>query len=354
MFAAWHEVCSKGDLRGEEIELQNWASRAGWLHAATLTAGVALASTAQAQDAGTIQGTQSGTVTMSNPTRTATLRTTTPNTRQHWISHQDCVDNITLTFRVNVPGADPTKVLFAYVGTQQPLFSTTELKGCLNSQARGDASLCKPLTVESKSTSLPIVVISAQDLTKLFGITNCGDDGSGNAENLNLQFYFLHDPGTKTLADGDNFVVYEGTGIDLWGPGAPHQRHRDAGDEELSIEFESASSSDLASFNSTPTTAPASPTAAPTRHRRRPVGVTPRSRRAAPTPLQRRPRAWAAAPRRAQGRAPRPASGRLHEQLRDGHRRNGGMGEWPRAARRAPAGAAVKAAPAAAAVSAQE
>jgi hypothetical protein len=223
---------------------------AGWLHAATLTAGVALASTAQAQDAGTIQGTQSGTVTMSNPTRTATLRTTNPIKRQHWISHEDCVNDVKLTFRVNVAGADPTKLLVAYVGIYAPITSTVMMDSCLYNPARNDISKCLPLDVQSKGTGQPVVIVSAKTLTKSFGITNCGDDvTSSTPENLSLQFYFLHDPGVADLTQGGDYVVYEGTGIDLWGPAAPSGVTVTAGDEELLLGFASASSTDLASFN---------------------------------------------------------------------------------------------------------
>lgn len=212
----------------------------GWLWAAALTAGVAVAPTAHAQvdtDAG-VTGQQSGSVSVVDPVRTVKLRTTSPNTRQHWISHQDCVDDVKLTFRVavNSPNADTS--LFAYVGKSASLSSTMVQDSCLYGIARNDPARCKELSVDSKNTGSPLVVITAKDLNTRFGIDICGEAASADSTGpISLQFYFLLQPGARDLGSNDSYAIYENSGIDLWGPEAPTSLEVTSGDEELQLEF---------------------------------------------------------------------------------------------------------------------
>ncbi len=212
----------------------------GWLWAAALTAGVAVAPTAHAQvdtDAG-VTGQQSGSVSVVDPVRTAKLRTTSPTTKQHWISYQDCVDNVKLTFRVTVSSPNANNSLVAYVGKSASLSSTMVQDSCLYNPARNDTARCKPLPVASKNTGSPLVVITAKDLNTRFGIDICGEDASADSTGaISLQFYFLLEPGARDLGSNDSYAIYENSGIDLWGPEAPTALKVTSGDEELQLEF---------------------------------------------------------------------------------------------------------------------
>ena len=223
----------------------------GWLQAATLTAGVAIASTAHAQADGGVTGQQSGTVSVVNPLRSATLRTTSPTTKQHWISREDCVANVKLTFRVSVGSASMAASLYGYVGKSASSSSTTVQDSCLFNAARNDPARCKPLTVGVKNANLPLVVITAQELNALFGIEGCGEaTPDDSAKPLSLQFYFLLEPLARDLVSGtDNFAVYDGAGIDVWGPTAPTSVQLISGDEELQLEFAGASGGDVTGFH---------------------------------------------------------------------------------------------------------
>ena len=212
----------------------------GWLRAAALTAGVAVAPTAHAQDAGvTTSVQQTGIVSVVNPTRSVTLRVTTSNTKQHWISHKDCVNDAELTFRINVTTPVTGKYIFAYVGKATTTTSTTVMDSCLYNVARNNPALCKPLTVDAKDKSGPIVVISAKQLNALFGIDSCGESAAaGDTTPLSLQFYFLLEPLARDLiTNSENYAIYSGTGIDLWGPAAPTGVNPVSSDEALKVEF---------------------------------------------------------------------------------------------------------------------
>jgi hypothetical protein len=219
----------------------------GWLRVAALTAGVAAASTAQAQDAGVAPGQQSGSVSVINPTRTVELRTTTPIKKQHWISHKDCVDDVELTFDVTVNLPSTSLSLVAYVGRSvSTSSSTTTQQSCLYAIARNNPSLCKPLTVKAQTatTGAPRVVIKAKALNALFGIDGCGESTSDDSTApINLQFYFLLEPLAKDLGSGDNYAIYEGSGIDLWGPKAPTAVTPNPSDESLDVAFTDSSDS---------------------------------------------------------------------------------------------------------------
>ena len=218
----------------------------GWLRAATLTAGVALASTAHAEDAGTaVPSVQSGTVTVTTPTRTATLRATT--TKQNWISHDDCDKDIELAFPVAVSGATGT-------GTALTAYVSRVDTDCLVAGSRVLDS-CRSLTpVENPSSAKPTVRIKAKALMTLLHISGCGEDfedgGVQSTSPIGLKFYFMLDPGGGTLVAGtNNFAIYEDTGIDLWGPAAPTNLKVTSGDEALQLEFTSDTSSELTGFN---------------------------------------------------------------------------------------------------------
>jgi hypothetical protein len=209
----------------------------GWLRAATLTAGIALGATAHADvDAGaTIPGQQSGSVTVPAPTRSSTLRQTV--TKQNWISHKDCVDDMQLTFNVAVSAPSPSKVLLAYV--------SNSVDDCLQNSTRNDPARCRHIQVvpSTPTSAAPLVILKAQTLTELLGISNCGDDAADaglSTAPLSLKFYFLLAPPAEDLTVGTNdFAIYADSGIDLWGPEAPSDVVVTSGDEELQVSFTS-------------------------------------------------------------------------------------------------------------------
>lgn len=214
----------------------------GWLQAATLAAGVAVASTAHAQDAGigVAPGTQSGSVSVINPTRTTELRTIAPTKKQHWISYQDCLDDVELTFRVSVSPSSTLTSLEAYVGVATSAGSIDTPTSCLYDMARKNPALCKLLTVKgnTKNTSTPIIVVTAKQLNALFGIEGCGEGVAVDKTlPIDLQFYFLLEPGANNLGTNDNYAIYNGSGIDLWGPNPPSDLLVTSGDEELQVSF---------------------------------------------------------------------------------------------------------------------
>jgi hypothetical protein len=206
-----------------------------------LTAGVALASTAHADvDAGaTIPGAQSGNVSVVAPTRSSVLRTTA--TKVQWISHDDCVTNIQLTFNPVVTTPMTGKPLLVYV--------SNTVDDCLQNSTRNDPTRCHHLPVVSGTEALasPLVVFKAQDLTELMNITNCGDDvtdagtatGTATAP-LSLKIYFMVAPPAEDLVAGNanvNFAIFADSGIDLWGPPPPTDLKVASGDEALQISF---------------------------------------------------------------------------------------------------------------------
>lgn len=206
-----------------------------------LTVGVAFASTAHADDdAGSAPGQQAGTVSVINPTRNVQLRTTAPTTKQHWISHQDCVDDVELTFRVAVTSPSTNASVFAYVGKATTTSSTTVQDSCLYNKARNDLALCRPLELEvkTKNTGTPILIITAKQLMTYLGIENCGEGATGDdTAPLRVQFYFLLEPGANDPGAIANYAIYEGTGVDLWGPEPPTNIVVTPGDEELQLSF---------------------------------------------------------------------------------------------------------------------
>lgn len=223
----------------------------GWLRAAALTAltaGVALASTAHADvDAGaTIPGAQSGNITVVAPIRSNTLRTTP--TKVQWISHQDCVDNIQLTF-------NPV-VTTPMVGKPLLVFVSNTVDDCLQNSTRNDPTRCHHLPVVSGTEVLgsPLVTFKAQDLTELMGITSCGDavaDGGTSTTSstapLSIKIYFMVAPPAMDLVAGEadvNFAIFADSGIDLWGPPPPTDLMVESGDEALQINFADGSNND--------------------------------------------------------------------------------------------------------------
>ena len=248
-------VCrvARGVLKRDPSVLKNSISktghqrarrRGGWLRAAALTAGVAFASTAHAGvDAGsTIPGTQSGSVSVVAPTRTATLRTTT--TKVHWISHQDCVDDIQITFTPVVSAPSTSKVMSAFV--------SNSVDDCLQNATRNDLTRCKHLPVTSGTESMgsPNITFKASKLAELMGITKCGDEVADGATSTataprSLKFYFMLSPPQQDLIQGtDNFAIFADSGIDLWGPPAPSGLTVESGDEALAIKFIDGSNDD--------------------------------------------------------------------------------------------------------------
>jgi hypothetical protein len=209
----------------------------GWLRAATLMAGLAAATTAHADvDAGaTIPGVQSGTVSVTAPMRSATLRQTT--TKQHWISHKDCFDDIQLTFTTAVTSASASKKLVAYV--------SNSVDDCLQNSTRSDTTRCHHLQVitSTESSAAPQVIVKAQALTEQLGISSCGDDAEAagmSTEPRNLKFYFFLSPPAQDLVVGGtdaNFAIFEDSGVDLWGPSPPTDLVVTSGDEELQVSF---------------------------------------------------------------------------------------------------------------------
>jgi len=229
----------------------------GWLQAAALTAGVAAASTAHADDDGgvTTSVEQSLNVSVVNPTRNVALRTTTPIKKQHWISHQDCVDDAELTFNVTVTSPNTSNSLVAYVGkATSTTSSSTGQESCLYSEARDKLDVCKPLTVQpqTSTTGAPRIVVKAKTLNALFGIDSCGETAStSNTAPINLQFYFLLEPDARNLVAGtDSYAIFSGSGIDLWGPAAPTGVNPISSDESLDVTFvDTGSSEDIAGYH---------------------------------------------------------------------------------------------------------
>lgn len=246
-------VCgvARGVLKREPSVLKNSTikpghrrarSRGGWLRATTLTAltaGVALASTAHADvDAGaTLPGEQSGNVTIAAPMRSSVLRTQA--TKVQWISHQDCIDNIQLTFNPVVTMLATGKALVAFV--------SNTVDDCKQNSTRNDPTRCHHLPVVSgtESQGSPLVTFKAQDLTELMNVANCGDDvadaGTANATApLSLKIYFMVAPPAEDLVAGNpniNFAIFSDSGIDLWGPPPPTGLMVASGDEALQITF---------------------------------------------------------------------------------------------------------------------
>ena len=206
----------------------------GWLRAATVLAGVALASTAHAVvDAGTtIPGAQSGTVTVTTPMRSSTLRQTA--TKQHWISHKDCLDDIQLTFTTTVTAPTPGKKLIAYV--------SKSVDDCLQNSTRNDPARCRHLQVVqgTESSATPLVTVKAKALTELMSVPACGDDAGTSTAPVSLKLYFFLSPPAEDLIQGTaNFAIFADSGIDLWGPAPPTDLVVTPGDEELQISFAS-------------------------------------------------------------------------------------------------------------------
>lgn len=209
--------------------------RGGWLRAAILTAGVAVASTANAAvDAGaTIPGSMSGSVTIATPVRSSQLRQMA--TKTNWISHEDCLNDMQVTFTASVTTPQASKPLIAFV--------SRSVDDCLQNSVRNDPARCRPLQVvtSTATSAAPLVIFKAKAITELLGIPSCGDettDAGVTTAPIALKFYFLlAPPAEDLLQDVANFAIYADSGIDLWGPAPPTSLKVTSGDEQLEVSF---------------------------------------------------------------------------------------------------------------------
>jgi hypothetical protein len=175
---------------------------------------------------------------------------------QYYLSYQDCIDNVTLTFTLSVPTSSQSSF---QVWATTSADCTQETNRELN-VSEGTTSTCVSL-----ANSYPpngTFSITAQELiTKVFGteIVNCVDttgeffSTSGNTGPQPVNIYFLTNVTTDPVPSGDFYEWTDAPGtpatqVDLLGPIAPSPVSVGALEQGLALNIPLSTDSDLLGY----------------------------------------------------------------------------------------------------------